>query len=82
MADRRCLQQVEILKIEGLEFVKPLWPAVVASGGFALGRMFDLSKVQRESNSLPRAPWYQGNAGHPDCTRDIGPKSKVCVANA
>ena len=33
MADPRCLQRVEILKIEGLGLFRPLWQIVIASGG-------------------------------------------------
>ena len=33
MADRRCLRQVEILRIEGLGILKPLLRGAVASGG-------------------------------------------------
>ena len=33
MADRHCLQRVEILRIEGRGLLKPLWRIVVASSG-------------------------------------------------
>ena len=42
MAGRRCLQWVEILKVEGLGFVKPLWRTVVASGGSKFSKIEDL----------------------------------------
>ena len=46
MADRRSLQRVEILTIEGFRRFKPLWRIVVASGGSKFLKVEDIGFVK------------------------------------
>ena len=54
IADRRRLRWVEILKIEGLGFLNPLWRIDVASGGRKLHQMkiLDLLSLYGGSSML------------------------------